>query len=236
MARPSACTAPREVILIGNGPSALAHRLGAHIDHFPNVVRFNEFQSLGFEPYVGGRLTLWAMSGNMAPTLLETYHERHQIPVLVAVPQRTYRNCTYPIVRRETLSRVPPAMRHRVNFTERGVAAELHARHGVTSRPSSGLLVLAHLLRHFRVVHIHGFDFFSGGDGKSGHYYADGKGAAGKVHDTRQETRVARQLVAEGRVLPLSECVAASPVAPPTNNKVESQRSSFQQNLNLDIM
>jgi len=221
----AACLAPREILLVGNGPSALSYPLGEDIDRFPDVVRFNEFQVTGFERYIGHRLTLWAMSSNMAPMLLGAYPERHRASVLIAVPQRGFRNCTYPMLQTETLARLPPTFQQRANFTERSVANELRDRHGLSSRPSSGLLVLLQLLRQYRLVHIHGFDYFAGNAGAGGHYYTDGKGVASR-HDTSQEARVARQLVADGRVQPLSECIAAGVRPEPRDVVAQRGRSS----------
>ncbi len=49
----------RDIILIGNGPSALEHEMGAVIDSFDTVIRFNWFHIKGYEKYVGKKTDIW---------------------------------------------------------------------------------------------------------------------------------------------------------------------------------
>ena len=49
----------KDVVLIGNGPSAIHNELGCMIDSFHNIVRFNEFCIEKFEKFVGTRTTQW---------------------------------------------------------------------------------------------------------------------------------------------------------------------------------
>jgi hypothetical protein len=46
------------ILLIGNGPSVLNHKLGTIIDGYEDVVRFNNYQIKGYEEYVGTRTTM----------------------------------------------------------------------------------------------------------------------------------------------------------------------------------
>lgn len=48
-----------DMVLVGNGPSALHWLAGQTIDKAIDVVRFNNFQIDGFEPFVGTRTTIW---------------------------------------------------------------------------------------------------------------------------------------------------------------------------------
>ena len=48
-----------EVVLIGNGPSAVKEKLGSVIDTFETVVRFNTYRIDGFEDYVGTKTDIW---------------------------------------------------------------------------------------------------------------------------------------------------------------------------------
>lgn len=46
-------------IIIGNGASLLGRGLGGLIDTYEQVVRFNEFKTVGFEEDVGTKTTIW---------------------------------------------------------------------------------------------------------------------------------------------------------------------------------
>jgi len=49
----------KDIVLIGNGPSAIKYELGTVIDSFFNIGRFNSFYIDGFEKFVGTRTTDW---------------------------------------------------------------------------------------------------------------------------------------------------------------------------------
>lgn len=73
------------VVLVGNGPSVLGSRLGSVIDSYDEVVRFNNFQTSGFEVDVGRKTTLWSTyflgndSDNKHHRVL-CNHERRETP------------------------------------------------------------------------------------------------------------------------------------------------------------
>lgn len=48
-----------EIILIGNGPSALDHKFGKTIDSYETVVRFSWFHLKGYEEYIGTKTDIW---------------------------------------------------------------------------------------------------------------------------------------------------------------------------------
>ncbi len=50
---------PRRCIVVGNGASLLGSGLGATIDGYDEVVRFNLFRTGRFSPDVGSRTTIW---------------------------------------------------------------------------------------------------------------------------------------------------------------------------------
>lgn len=49
----------KDIVIIGNGPSAICDELGDLIDSFHNVVRINRFRIDGFEKFVGTKTTQW---------------------------------------------------------------------------------------------------------------------------------------------------------------------------------
>ncbi len=55
-----------KVLLVGNGCSALEHKLGKVIDtEFDLVLRMNRFKTEGYEEYVGSKTNVWVVTDNM---------------------------------------------------------------------------------------------------------------------------------------------------------------------------
>ena len=48
------------IVLVGNGPSLLKREIGSDIDSFDKVVRFNNFETQGFEKHVGKKCSILA--------------------------------------------------------------------------------------------------------------------------------------------------------------------------------
>jgi hypothetical protein len=55
-----------KVILIGSSPVVLEKELGAKIDEFDVVIRFNAYQLKGFEKHIGTKETVWATNLGLA--------------------------------------------------------------------------------------------------------------------------------------------------------------------------
>jgi hypothetical protein len=49
-----------DTLIIGNGPSVLDYKYGDLIDKFPNVVRFNNFTTKGYQHLIGSKTTILA--------------------------------------------------------------------------------------------------------------------------------------------------------------------------------
>lgn len=54
----------KDIVLIGNGPSAIGYEYGELIDSFHNIGRFNNFHIEKFEKFVGTKTTHWFTTGN----------------------------------------------------------------------------------------------------------------------------------------------------------------------------
>lgn len=66
-----------DIILVGNGPSAVSWEAGEIIDACPEVARFNNFVTEGFEKFVGTKTTVWIRNDT------GTVRDRDLQPVLV---------------------------------------------------------------------------------------------------------------------------------------------------------
>lgn len=178
----------REIILVGNGPSAIQTRFGRLVDEFATVCRCNNFTTQGYEAAVGSRTDVWAVcDGNILPRDQRAFRE-----VLFCVPLlRHDRPESWDWCPREPYSLIP-----------REVVAEVTREVGQTDRlwPSTGVLALAWLLQRADVVVIHGFDHFATGP----HHYFPSKDK-NWFHDPVAEQRYVTKLLGTGRVRTLQQ-------------------------------
>jgi len=73
-----------DIILVGNGPAALSWPAGSLIDACPQVGRFNNFKTEGYEEFVGSKTTVWIRNDTQTvlprddslPTLVVTKPDR----------------------------------------------------------------------------------------------------------------------------------------------------------------
>lgn len=165
-----------DVLLVGNGPSAVSLDAGERIDRFRTVVRFNDFVLDGWEKQLGRRTTHWAANDLMSPA-------RHpELKAIVAVPERNRRRLKLSDWhgRLNLTTVVPPEIERRLT-AKFGQPGE-HGRRW----PSTGLLVAAWMIDYHGAVVLHGFDRFAGVD----HHYFAGSKSDAKAHVASWEDKV----------------------------------------------
>jgi hypothetical protein len=76
----------KNVVIVGNGKSALNNQNGKEIDSFDIVVRLNRFKTIGFENHVGSKTDVVAVNEQCFNWLLQTedeyyaeYERRHKL-------------------------------------------------------------------------------------------------------------------------------------------------------------
>jgi hypothetical protein len=164
----------QDTFVIGNGPSALRHDLGARIDRATNVVRLNDFRTAGYEAQVGTRTTmLFTCRLNEHLATLDRFPEVVLCLLMnpldgVEIPGEALRapnvvdTITWPMVE--------------------ALLPRLGLREGCY--PSTGFLAVLYALRRFGHVFVVGFDGLGGGNR---HYYEDGVRAVPTRHDGDRE-------------------------------------------------
>jgi hypothetical protein len=149
----------KEIIVIGNGSSVLQYKIGEIIDKFGNIIRFNDFQTKGYEKYIGSRTTIWARSNS-----LRTKNRNRKLfnEILVSSPEWNF----------ESAKRLASMIKNAVLISKKDTLdlqnlLDLPGRivkkgkKPIRGWPSSGLIVLYYLLIHrFETIYIHGFDNF----------------------------------------------------------------------------
>lgn len=150
----------KKIILVGNGPSAIDSLAGKDIDSFDEIVRFNNFQTDGFESKVGSKTTTHAVNEGIFYGGIED----RGLPTLIAVP---YKKSTRPnlwedlnkkfgTMKRFTMIDQPLAMSSVLPEEDRWL--------------STGMLSIMHYLLDNKEIWIYGFDSFMHRDG---HHYHD---------------------------------------------------------------
>jgi hypothetical protein len=189
----------RDIIVIGNGSSVLKHNVGDVIDSFTDVVRFNDYQTVGYEKQIGSRTTVWARSNSVRTK------ERNwslYTNVIVASPEWNF-GTVQKIIKGKSNAIVIPkeqslALQTELKLPGRKVKKGVKAQRGW---PSTGILVIDFLLKTHEVIYIHGFDFFQKENGYPRHYYNKiEKMTVTHVHDSNKEKEWVNQKVRDGRI------------------------------------
>jgi hypothetical protein len=165
--------------------------MGARIDAFEEVVRFNACQIAGFEKHVGTRTTTWSTVGGRQPP------EYGGVP-----PERAL--CIIgdggEFLRR-------PAEIVRISAHHYGLARRLIQARSQREKvsgliPSSGFLIAWWYLEvlHLPRIAIYGFDHFSKKE-SSAHHYSDPRAfIAPPEHDGEAEAQIVEEFVDAGRI------------------------------------
>ena len=190
-----------DILLVGNGRSLLQRRgLGARIDAFPLVLRFNNFCTEGFEPFVGQKTDWWARAEN-ADVLPRTERLRRILLRLQGEDAVAFQ---------DGMQQIAPAIRSQypqtpVEIIPRNVFTTLIDDYGFSHAPLTGTLVIAHLLRRFPRVHVCGFDNLAGTAETLRHYFSDENRIDDwtTYHEPDKEAAYLRRQIEDGRVVPV---------------------------------
>lgn len=177
------------VILIGNGPSLLDHRLGRVIDTYDLVVRFNSYVVHGFEDHVGSKTDIWFSTGCPQNHTPRDYY-------------RTYWHSWCWEAHKDTnfqrfLVHYPDAIK-----TNRDMILGMQKISGNKRYQdySTGAIAAHILVEEFGQVSIAGFDWWSD---NPVHHYCD-KVTRGTLHKPNHELRFFNSLVKSHKVVDLN--------------------------------
>ena len=191
-------------LMVGSGPSLLQSNLGARIDDHDQVVRFNRYETFGYELDTGAKTTLWSTFGR---GYLPGEHEPRPDRIIYI-----HGDSGNPALDANELWRIPASFF--AQLRERVVAVSLRDDAGKERTiPTSGLLVAAWLLEWIEIdtpLAIAGFDHFrksriKGDVQNRHHYWHDHSSGRPPEHDGDAEAVIFEKWEAEGKVcrLPL---------------------------------
>jgi hypothetical protein len=192
------------ILLVGNGRSVLEHEFGAEIDGFETVARINNYETTGFERFVGSRTDIWFNGAN------QNLRRRDDIPVqiVVLIPEDILKRKGEHIHGR--IQKRLGVDRDRYKLVSRSEILEYESVLNA-GRPTTGTSAILWSLERFERVVIHGFDFFID---TVAHYHDRPvtrwlieRGIIRKAgkHDMRQEKAFVERLILDGRVLRLGD-------------------------------
>ena len=169
----------KEILLIGNGPSAAKHTMGKAIDSFPCVARFNTFRIHGYKEYVGSKCDIWFACDNFPQwQRLYDYKEVYFVNPVRNEPNPKFARFKADMPNAQLL----PA------WVWDDVCAEMK------THPSSGALAAYYFSKSYDRVYLYGFDCF----GADKHHYGDSNNAC--HHKADKERAFINKLISEGVV------------------------------------
>lgn len=168
----------QSILLIGNGPSAIQNEMGNIIDQHPLVCRFNWFQIVGYEKFVGTKCDIWV-------TCLEEkeiiQHCQLFKKIYFPLTEERYIGMTKKIPNSECFS---PQISEIASYIN-----------GNFFYPSSGLLATTYFLDLEYEIILYGFDFFQG----EKHHYCDNQ-PRGNHHSPEMEFLAFKKLYIENKI------------------------------------
>jgi len=188
-----------KIIVIGNGSSVLNKKMGETIDSFEDVVRFNDYKMKGFQDFIGSRTTIWARS-NSNRTKNRDWSNFNK--VIVCSPEWNYKNIKRLLKAGNTEGILIPRYDALQLQNELGLPGRVRKKgKWLRGWPSTGLLLLDYLIKHYDCVYIYGFDFFKQINGHPRHYYNNKeKMKVTYVHDSEKEKKWVYKKIKEGKI------------------------------------
>lgn len=169
----------KNILLIGNGPAALAREVGKQIDGFNGiVVRFNHYTTKGYEKFVGSRTDYWVICQKFPPLLGEKHMKRfYSSWSFDEVAQKEIKDIKAERISRDSMIRVVKVS-------------------GI-NHPSTGIIATNFFLEQDYRIWVYGFDFLTT---QRKHHYNNDSITRGPWHDEFGEWIYFHKLHEQGKV------------------------------------
>mmetsp|Transcript_20106 Transcript_20106/g.55806 ORF Transcript_20106/g.55806 Transcript_20106/m.55806 type:complete len:339 (+) Transcript_20106:287-1303(+) len=164
---------PGRVILVGNGKSMLKKKLGAQIDSFDVVGRYNYIRLKGHTPNVGRKVTLWFLGELKQPSAPEfdrsIHPERYVVPITwpatkgckKCLPSKAARKNAERSTMKVKKKWQAVGLSKRLEIMPDEVLIDLRLKYGYNQQwPSTGLISVVYALKYYNPpIAVTGFDF-----------------------------------------------------------------------------
>jgi len=179
-----------ECVIVGNGPSLLGTGLGPVIDTHRLIIRFNAFETKGYEADVGTRSTHWftVMHGNPSDPRTRLPWKEVWTHSWERMPSRCKTFATVRDVMKCPVHKLP-----HTHLDEMSQAAD--TRYRAWSTGALAVWALAHY-SDFETIHLAGFDWWTP---HLPHHYSDHV-ERGPLHDPAEEYKLISHLQNQGRI------------------------------------
>ncbi len=179
------------IILVGNGPTATERKSADLIELYDQIVRFNNFETEGFEEYVGTRTNIWA---TRICSTIKTRNPKSFDEIIGVINHCKYTPAIFALAPKWTV-KYPDMNIIYADQVER--YADMFDYNPMKNWLSVGMIVLLHLLDlgWYEKVHLYGF----AGDVKK--HYFDLPPNDEHFHRFDLETAYIKTLEDQGRVV-----------------------------------
>lgn len=169
----------KNILLIGNGPAALAREVGEQIDSFDGiVVRFNHYTTKGYEKFVGSRTDYWVVCQKFPPLLGEEHIKRF------------YSSWSFNEIAEKEIESIKA---ERIPKDSMFRTVEISS----IKHPSTGIFATNFFLEQGYQIWIYGFDFLTT---QRKHHYNNDSITRGTWHDEFGEWMYFHKLNEQGKV------------------------------------
>ena len=182
------------VILIGNGPSALGRKMGSIIDSYSVVVRLNSFVTIGYEDYIGTKTDLWIHNQQEKHFIHSSLDSNTETLILTTKDNPLF---TSSIVQdSNNKCRIFSDGHKKVTDITCLINEDISNIYETADRISTGIYAILYLSKNFdEKITIYGFDSFL----LNGHYYNKNH-SKWPLHDSEKEKEILNYLKKQNKI------------------------------------
>lgn len=194
------------VIIVGNSPIVLNNELGKIIDEYDIIVRFNQYQTINYEKYVGTKTSIWILNDLLAIDELTKNQEwlsnNNHVKILIVCPLRgenpdIFYNQQFDKINNHYLE---SNIKNDLIFMSKDFLKIMHEKYHI--HPSTGLLCIANFMQLYNNITITGFNFFNEiQNNNKVHYYSDQLIQKEKTaHNSEAEKEIITKIIEESEI------------------------------------
>ena len=183
------------VAIIGNGPSVLDKEMGEIIDRHDIVVRFNCFQTDGFENHIGIKTTIWVV--NLAHDTWLVLNEHKEFRDFESFTVVETPNVKYKIRFKNVTNFISTVYKKPYDVYHKSFYGRVGRNIGGKKIPSTGMMAVWRYLDVYKHISLYGFNILT--DVSPTHYYG-GSSNIRSAHSTDAEAQFINKKIEEGSI------------------------------------
>ena len=174
--------------------------LGALVDQYQDVGRFNLHKTKGFEKFVGSKTTICFMGQMKRPQKKKPFCPTYIVPVVAVAKTKNHKKIDRGTIK-NSVKRFygRKGLGNKLEIMTDHVQKVLKNKYGLKKGPSTGIQAILYCAQKYKKVAIAGFDFLHGDH----MHYFEKKRKKSTTHDMKGEAKIILQLEAEGKLFRL---------------------------------